>query len=158
MASTARRGWGAGGGRGASSWFVCGVGATARSSAQTAAAALGGLGSASGGKSGAWSITNSPSLDRRPMLTLATCYACSIAKSSDFRVFPRAAACPRGAQEPPPGRRLAATRATLRAALQDSCQDGRSKESGVSGRARPEFATPANLLAKVRVLKFGLRV
>ena len=41
------------GGRGASSWVVCGVGATAWASPQTAVAALGGVGSASGGKSGA---------------------------------------------------------------------------------------------------------
>ena len=41
------------GGGGASSWVVCGVGATAWASPQTAVAALGGLGSASGGKSGA---------------------------------------------------------------------------------------------------------
>ena len=41
------------GGSGATSWVDCGVGAIARASPQTAVAALGGVGSASGGKSGA---------------------------------------------------------------------------------------------------------
>ena len=41
------------GGSSATSWVDCGVGAIARASPQTAVAALGGLGSASGGKSGA---------------------------------------------------------------------------------------------------------
>ena len=53
MPPRAGRGWGAEGGGGASSWVVCGVGATAWASPQTAVAALGGVGSASGGKSGA---------------------------------------------------------------------------------------------------------
>ena len=41
------------GGSGATSWVDCGVGAIARAWPQTAVAALGGFGSASGGKSGA---------------------------------------------------------------------------------------------------------
>ena len=50
------RAWGAedtDGGSGATSWVSCGVGAIARASPQTAVAAVGGFGSASGGKSGA---------------------------------------------------------------------------------------------------------
>ena len=58
------RAWGAedtDGGSGATSWVSCGVGAIARASPQTAVAAVGGFGSASGGKSGAPTSAHTPS-------------------------------------------------------------------------------------------------